>query len=271
MNSTIAQLVMLASFGNAALRGRTPLPRVFPQNSTCRFCERVAFVETRKSWFGAPRIKIVAATPDKWFAHLQRRLASRIRLTWTPRNDPRIADHQSAAFAGGGGDWALAVKFADGSEVWRARWTVFDRNAPEQRIWRVTYGPAVRDPDPVADPAPEALDAGALRAALTEILAFSQSHDDASGFSASFRSALDALDGVPREPAAYGDLLPPATLPAAAATLDAAQKAWVFGGMGSWNDMRFDGDAAQEYARVSAALYATLARSICAAANQSAA
>ncbi|MEP6940517.1 MAG: hypothetical protein ABI846_12205 [Rudaea sp.] len=271
MNSTIAQLVVLACFGNATLRARAAVPRVFPENSTCRFCERVAFVAMGESFFGAPRIKSVAATPDKWFAHLQRHHASRIRLTWAPRNDPRIADHQSAAFAGGGGDWALAVSFAESSQVWRSRWEVFDRNAPEQRIWRVTYGPPVDAPHSGADAAADALEPGALRVALTQILAFSQTHETG-GFSASFRAALDALDGIATEPATYADLYPPGALPSAAgAVLAAAQKAWVFGGMGSWNDMSFDGDAAMDYARVSAQLYAALTRSICAATNQSAA
>jgi len=32
--------------------------------------------------------------------------------------------------------------------------------------------------------------------------------------------------------------------------LDAIRSAWVFGGMGSWNDLGFEGDAEREYEEV---------------------
>jgi hypothetical protein len=46
--------------------------------------------------------------------------------------------------------------------------------------------------------------------------------------------------------------------------LDAAQSAWVFGGMGSWNDLGFAGAEQKEYERVSKHLYAALTDAICA-------
>jgi hypothetical protein len=268
MNATIAQLVVLTCYGNAALSGRVAVPGVFPENSACRYCERVVFVDLTTTLFGNPRQKRVAATPDDWFDFLRRSKAGAIRLRWTPRNDPRIEDHQSAAFIGGGGDWVLAVSNAQGTAYWRSRWTVFDRNAP-QRIWHVIYGPPVHSDGVTAQAPVDAVDSIALRKALTEILAFSQAHGT-DGFSACFRAALDSLDGVATEPAPQVDLHPPGLLAReAGAVLDAAQKAWVFGGMGSWNDMSFEGDTAAEYARVSRQLYAALAHAICAAANQS--
>jgi hypothetical protein len=51
--------------------------------------------------------------------------------------------------------------------------------------------------------------------------------------------------------------------------LDAVQSASVFGEMGSWNDLGFDGDAQAKYEEVSARLYAALNDAICAAANES--
>lgn len=41
----------------------------------------------------------------------------------------------------------------------------------------------------------------------------------------------------------------------AATLLDACQKAWVFGCMGSWNDMGFDGENQKTYDRVSERLF----------------
>jgi hypothetical protein len=51
--------------------------------------------------------------------------------------------------------------------------------------------------------------------------------------------------------------------------LEAAQSACVFGGMASWNDLVFEGDAEAEYDRVSADLYARAIEVICAATNES--
>ncbi len=48
-----------------------------------------------------------------------------------------------------------------------------------------------------------------------------------------------------------------------------AQKAWVFGGMGSWNDLWFEGEAQGEYDRVSDRLFQTVNEAIRAAANTS--
>ena len=47
---------------------------------------------------------------------------------------------------------------------------------------------------------------------------------------------------------------PMAPLPAAQ-LLGAAQSAWVFGGMGSWNDLGFEGEDQALYDRLSEELY----------------
>jgi hypothetical protein len=50
--------------------------------------------------------------------------------------------------------------------------------------------------------------------------------------------------------------------------LDGAVGSMVFGGMGSWNDMDFAGDAGREYAEVSEQLFSVLNDAICAATNE---
>ena len=49
--------------------------------------------------------------------------------------------------------------------------------------------------------------------------------------------------------------------------LNTAMPAWVFGGMSSWNDQVFKGEAAAEYERVSEGLYQALHRAIAAGVN----
>jgi hypothetical protein len=51
--------------------------------------------------------------------------------------------------------------------------------------------------------------------------------------------------------------------------LKAAMSAWVFGGMGSWNDMGFPGETQKEYEQVSDKLFDLLNESMEAAATSS--
>ena len=68
----------------------------------------------------------------------------------------------------------------------------------------------------------------------------------------------------------HGDLAPEGSLPPLArCLLDACQTAWVFGGMGSWNDLTFDGPDGAEYDRVSEWLFTALNEAIYTGANSS--
>ena len=66
----------------------------------------------------------------------------------------------------------------------------------------------------------------------------------------------------------YRDLLPAGYTSEARLLAAMAVKAWVFGGMGSWNDVYFgDQEAAAEYAAISRNLYSTLLRALVASVN----
>ena len=82
---------------------------------------------------------------------------------------------------------------------------------------------------------------------------------------------METLDsGGEKRHGYHKDLAPDGCLPPlAVCLLDACQTAWVFGGMGSWNDMMFGGDAQAEYVRTSERLFLTLGEVIRAAANAS--
>lgn len=144
---------------------------------------------------------------------------------------------------------------------------VGNRVALDQRIWQVTYGRVTENAT-----LPVTIDLAAARrrliVALTDIHAFSV-RKQCDPFSECFRKALDALT-TPTRSGYHNDLSPANLLPAEAeAVLDACQSAWVFGGMGSWNDMGFDGQDGREYDRVSQGLFAALTYAIAEAATSS--
>jgi hypothetical protein len=270
MNGTIAQLVALTCYGNAYLSGQA-VPQFLPSNSTCQFCERVIFVSLGTTFLGKPKQTEVAPTPDAWLVYLKNRGATGLRLSRTPQNQPGMSDRMSAGFVGGGGNWAIEVLLPkDTSELWMARWDVGDQKAVDRRIWRVTYGRVSTGKTLHASAPDLTTPLRELREALTDVRTFSAQHK-LDGFTKWFDDALDTIEskGVKRH-GYHQDLAPNGMLSAEASTLlDACQKAWVFGGMGSWNDMGFEGEDQKTYDRVSERLFQAVTTAIEQAATSS--
>jgi hypothetical protein len=178
----------------------------------------------------------------------------------------------SAGFVGGGGRWLLAVTADKGKNLWEASWEVGNRKAPDKRIWRVRYG-LVAEQAEFSMPKIRTVDAVCvqLQEALADIVAFADEHR-IEGFGASFRKAIGCFSGdAPSAEVRHKDLVPDGLLDLPAQRILAAcQAAWVFGGMGSWNDMGFDGAEQTRYENVSNRLFALLNEGICASANSSA-
>jgi hypothetical protein len=270
MNGPIAQIVALTCYGNAFLQG-VEVGEFFPKISTCTFCDRVTFVSIEKSFLRKLQEKEVATTPQEWFRFLKSTGAFGIRLSMRPHNDPNISDRMAAGFVGGGGTWSMEVLLPKNrSEFWIARWEVLNQDAPEQRIWRVSYGRVSQKATTNSQIDDLQRTVARLTQTLREIHLFS-AKQDCEGFTQCFADALDTLDSGGKNLHGYHkDLAPGGHLSDQALTiLDACQKAWVFGGMGSWNDMGFDGEDQKEYERVSEQLFQTLNRAISEAANQS--
>jgi hypothetical protein len=270
MNGPLAQIVALTCHANAFLSGRI-VPRFFPDNSTCQFCDRVSFFEISKAIFGKARERSLAATPNDWFECLKKAGAFGVRLSRTPQDKAGISDRMSSGFVGGGGTWAMEALSANGkSSRWLSRWTVWNQNAPERRIWHADYGLVSKNTPSISDDQDLDIVASCLRSALSQIQAFSEQHE-CGGFTERLSRAIETLDSLGGIRHGYHrDLIVEGTASNAAAyLLDACQSAWVFGAMGSWNDMSFEGNDQKNYDRVSDQLFKALNETIEAAANAS--
>jgi hypothetical protein len=142
------------------------------------------------------------------------------------------------------------------SEYWVARWEVWDQNAPDKRIWRVTYGRLKQSKTGPLTAHDLTKATQELYESLKDARAFS-ARQKTDGFTRCFDEALDTmLTGGRNRHGYHQDLAPSGFLSnEAAALLDACQKSWVFGGMGSWNDLGFKGEDQKEYERVSERLF----------------
>jgi len=269
MQTTLAQMIALTCFGNALLRGKAIDP-FFPGNSTCQFCESIKFIAVNTTAAGEARTVTVAETPDEWFAYLRRHSVEGFRLQQKGRNNPQFPDRLSAGFVGGGKQWKIEVLRGDAaSDFWLDRWVVGDRNAPDRRIWKVAY--LLCETGPTAPLAMRSLNeiVGELRLTLERIRVFSE-RENCGGFTKCFADAIRALDDPDADIGYHKDLFPPGLLkPEAVSLLKAAQSAWVFGGMGSWNDMGFGGNVQVEYEKLSDMLFEGLNEAVEAAASSS--
>jgi hypothetical protein len=273
MQGPIAQAVALTLHGNAALGGtpETDPTRLLSENSTFTFCESVRFVSVRRRFFGA-REEHYADAPAEWLARLGQERVTNLRLVRVPTEAASgISDRMGVAFVGGGGRWLVEANRAGVSDFWEGRWEVGDQTRTDQKIWRVTYG-RVAEGAPAGDTQHQDLDSLKARLALSleSIRAFAI-HHGLDVFVQSFDKARHALASQEPLPLAYHqDLAPPGRLSLPAAQLLASvQNAWVFGGMGSWNDLGFAGEELRTYDRLSEDLFQLLQTTIVAAVDSS--
>ena len=151
---------------------------------------------------------------------------------------------------------------------WAGREAVWNRDAPDKRIWRVVYYQfAVSRQSLVVQYDLSEVEQRLLKA-LEAIRKFADSYAGR-GFVACFDRGIAALEKGERT-AYHQDLAPDGLLSSRSiALLNACQHAWVFGGMGSWNDHVFNGLEQDVYEQVSERLFAAMTEAICAAANSS--
>ena len=265
MQGPIAQIIALTIYGNSIFQGHfTNIEEFFPSNSTFTFCEYVRFVDVK-----GKEEKLYAENPILWFRKLKDEGVFAFRLIYGPSGNKDISDRMSVGFVGGGGRWLIETISPNGSDYWEARWEVGDQNHPDKLIWQVTYGRVMSGEKTFIS---QGLEGSKIKAELSdnlrEISKFARKNE-LEGFAAAFDKGYVALHSEnPYSHVSHKDISPENFLDLEANQLLAAsQAAWVFGGMGSWNDMGFDGEDQVEYDSLSDTLYRLLNESYLMAAN----
>jgi hypothetical protein len=179
---------------------------------------------------------------------MRRRGARAFRLLPWAQQDPQLPDHIAVAFAGGA-PCALAVACESAEEWWAAGWRF------EKAAWSVEYH---REPAPYASTACWSLETAdrQLQDALREAIRFAEeARQDL--WVDWFREALALREAPDPTIPYYPDLLPDSGYSVEAKRILACtSQAWVFAGMGSWNDLGFaDAEEQTEYDRVTPKLF----------------
>lgn len=267
MQGTIAQLLSIAAHGNEYFAGRFD-DSYFPDSSTFKFCKFVKFVDLQISgtkWHE----RDFAKDPNTWFKKLQETGVVQLRVRYISTNKKEISDRMSVAFVGGGGRWLIEAVKPTKSDFWEARWEVGDRNDPEQNIWHVKYGRILRNSDQPEQPLPTTDEIKEqLKETLQRIRYFANTNDCGS-FGECLDRGMKALDEPPIASDKEYQIFPSDYAPPEyQQLLNACQRAWVFGGMGSWNDIGFN-DAAthKEYEELSDKLFSLIYLALIVASN----
>lgn len=269
MKGEVAQLCALCCHANAYLGG-FDFSTNFNENSTFKFCGAVNFTHERKGLLWGSSKKTVAANPTDWLRWLS---SGKVRRSWLTvmsrseylqRNDS-FDDYRTSAFVGGGSIWIITTQTKDDrSFSWVPIWQHQKADPPRGKPWNVEYQAFndawdFKNPDIMA--ATEA-----LYGALTNIHNFAADLE-IPFWPSLFERALGWLEGIEGE-LHHRDLSPDGALPEdARRLLYACQTSWVFGGMGSWNDIYETQHP--EYPTVSKALFEAVNAGIVAAVNTS--
>jgi len=249
----------MVAVGNAALRGRD-VSGFWPNDPMFRFTASLDFMTPRENG----NLARAAAGPQEWFGKLAQRGCNGLRLHSAPMREDsklgKIPEHALVGMVGGGPRWLIEPVYGDHSELWEGFDRIGDKDAADKKTWLTAYvliGEAQSAPKVDADLRGARLD---LQAALASIEKVSRAMPNAP-FVDAFVGARAALDGK-------GGAPPPefvrftAMKPDAVRLLQAAGGAWVFGAMGSWNDLAPDASLRARYQQTSKDLFAALQRAV---------
>ncbi|WP_421938771.1 hypothetical protein [Pedobacter sp.] len=271
MVGTLAQLIAMVGYGNQCIANPRSHPEFFQQNSSFKYCHQVFFTaEKRKNIFSSSKLTTIAENPLEWFAYLSGEGCQALRLYYEGSGSvSNSADHRMAGMIGGGRTWVIETIYPKFSDLWYGGWKVTKELASDKRIWSVEY----RKVEEEIQTRNLQLDLDKQRQLLSKTLVAIR--DFASricqeNYARVFLKALETLDNQNPETGFYHpDLLPEQVYSLEERQLlFAACRSWVFGGMGSWNDMALDdGQLGQEYQYLSSVLYSAINQAIIAALN----
>jgi hypothetical protein len=262
----ILRTLALVAVGNAAMAGRD-VSGFYPGDAIFRYTSSLDFMSPRQ----AGSLAHVASGPVDWFAKLKKRECRGLRLHKAPmqRNQKmgHIDERLLVGMVGGGPRWLIETVYPDHSELWEGFDRIGDKDAPDKKIWLSAYvliGEAA---------SAESFDTGVRAAAvdLRDALLMAEAvarEIQGAPFVDVFVAARATLAGkaqdqpYPLEFLRYTQLKPDVER-----LLKTAGRAWVFGAMGSWNDLGVEAALKPRYESASKALFSALQRAVLVVAN----
>lgn len=267
MNGEIAQTLSLVAYANAFLQGQDIVFDL--EHKTAQFCKLIEFIEIPQGVDTLRERIVLAEEPQSWFELLRKQGVEKVVLHYLSSGCDEFPDRQSSAFVGGGGRWVIEAIKGDRSDLWEARWkTEGWENAHTSgfRIWEVYYILFAKDCNRLAYDYPMMDEVyNILKQTLIDITKFALRQECTAHFSEYYQHALEFLSS--ENPLEDLDWLPEGFLLRAQQLVRACYEGWVFGGMGSWNDLVYDDETRVRYNKVSDNLYIGICLALIVAVN----
>jgi len=275
MKGDIARAITLATYGTAFLRDNYNINKLTLEHPSFMFENKVEFLVFKKHFWRKPTWFNYAGNPIDWLKKLKEEGCKEIRMSFIDDNSvslngEKVPDYKLAGFVGGGGTRYIQTVFSDHSDMWQCREEVTNKNAPDNRIWSISYG---RSLPGLQIQSTKKYDIEnikqRLKYKLTEISAFAN-EEKLTFWAEWFQNALHQLDSAtPFDEGKVDQIIPPGTIDLKTSQLLAgSSKAWCFGGMGSWNDVGFTEKNTEDlYDRLTSELYDIVNESYIAVAN----
>jgi hypothetical protein len=265
MSQDIARNVALVTYGNLFLQDRGidfDIDRLITDN-----CYNLDFVDSPIENI-AGSSKVIASDASKWYRYLKDNGAKKIKLLFKKSEQIDLPDHISTAFVGGGSNWFIEVQFDSTSDLYLSGWMPSEDMGFNNR--RTHYLRFNHDMTHLDDPSPSVRESREqLQAALHAISEFANEFDHVRHWVKNFEYARTVL--LELEPEVTNEFLPAGIYSKEAHQLiEAAFSSWVFGGMGSWNDMAHMAmsiDDHGRHAKLSEELYAGICNAIVSGVN----
>ncbi len=262
MNIELAQTIALIAYGNEYLSSpRRASRELFPSHSTFQYVSDVSFQKGKTLDPVLRRSEILAKNTRGWFSHLETNGIRYLKLDLL--NLQHLPPPYATSLFTAGGAWVIQT---DQGKCWQFNWSFINQGSRQARLWKVEYWE--RDNIPVINDFSDMETAYRdLENALVDAQDFSERRKF--GWEKWFGKALQLLHNPSPVLPFYADLLPPTLRNIKVRQLLAgALQAWVFGGLGSWNDMYItDHSVEQEYQQISKNLYGAVIQSVGAVTN----
>ncbi|MHA1635266.1 MAG: hypothetical protein ACTSW8_06595 [Candidatus Thorarchaeota archaeon] len=262
MSQKLMQTVALVTYGNVFLRnqGREfDIDKLVNDN-----CYKFDFMELPVEEI-AGATKILSSDAYKWFGYLKGQGAKKLKLFYKTSSHSDLPDHISTAFVGGGSQWIIEAQFETTSDLYLTEWyPTNEMGLDRQKIHCVRFSRDLihlEDTSPSVDKSRER-----LSNMLQELAEFTGKFDYSKHWVDNFNNALTTLQEF--EPSLSDEFLPAGIYSKDAHRLiQGAFSSWVFGGMGSFNDLSFSGADQELYESLSKNLYSILCNAIASGVN----
>ena len=169
------------------------------------------------------------------------------------RSQTGLPDHISAAFVGGGSRWFVEVQFDDKSHLYLGGWVPTE--GPVSDSWKTHFVRLELDLNHLEYPATTVTESREkIARVLRPLIDFTKRFEHIKNWADNFDNSLKTLTEF--EPQASDDFIPSGIYSKEARQLiETAFRSWVFGGMGSWNDLAFNGEDHEQYGVLTGKLY----------------